>query len=384
MDPAPDQLGADLVVPVVQAHDAVPAHLAALPQQEHGVEFGCRRGRPHLLGSERPALLGRVPLQAAVGRVVVLVQPQRQTAVEGLEAGCGVRVERRQELVAHAAEKPLDFSLPRGLPDSGVDQSDPQPGAQRRQVARAVVRTVIHVEPLRNPALEQSRLERRQERLVGFGEGEGCVGDDPRGVVQHRQEVGLAAPAPVAGVAARLGAVQHVALPQLVRETELEAAAVLRHLPAPRAGGRETLPPQQAVDRGPGQLHVGSRLAAGAHLQNHLAHRQARMPALDLDQRRGRLLRHAPQPAAVGAGLGVEGVESALPVQAHPVPERVGRHAPPPAAGNRMLAPAHLADRRTQLPGSRPQMQQLRNQAEAEQRDLSAFFVFLVGGFPHV
>ena len=59
------------------------------------------------------------------------------------------------------------------------------------------------------------------------GRGEGGVRDDARGVVEQRDQVGLAAAPPVFRIAADLRSVQHVAHPELAGVAQGEAVAVL-------------------------------------------------------------------------------------------------------------------------------------------------------------
>ena len=200
-------------------------------------------------------------------------------------------------------------------------------------------------------------------------EGEGGVGDHARGVVDRGQQVGLAPPPGVARVAAGLGAVHGVGHPQLARVLVREAAQVLgRAVGAPPR--RQAAALQQAVDGRLGQARAVRHEPEIQRALDHEAHRQERLVRLDPGQLLGQRGRDAAREPAVGARLGVQGVEAALAVQAHPVPQGLDRDLAAAAAGNGPLLGGAGAQglRQRRRPGRR--MQQVRDQAVAEQRRL--------------
>ena len=67
-----DEHGVDLVEPTVQADGAVFHHAAFGLEQEEVVEVEAGVGEAHVVPGERPLVEGGAPVEAAMGRVVVL------------------------------------------------------------------------------------------------------------------------------------------------------------------------------------------------------------------------------------------------------------------------------------------------------------------------
>jgi hypothetical protein len=82
-----------------------------------------------------------------------------------------------------------------------------------RELVGAERAAVVDEQATRGPAAEHRVLQHRQEGGGVLGEGEGGVGDDPRRVVDERDEVGLA----LLAIDSDGRAVHHVAHPEPTR-----------------------------------------------------------------------------------------------------------------------------------------------------------------------
>ena len=244
----------------------------------------------------------------------------------------------------------------------GVDERHAQPGAHQRELARAVVRAVVHVQALRDAAAQQGLLEHGQERLGVLGHGEGAVRHDTGGVVEEGDQVGLA---PRAGARQQhAGAVHDVAHPQLSGVREGEAAPVLSGLGVAglvhEAGAAE-----QPVHRRRGRRHgVGCRAGDGG---NELRDRQLGPLLLQAEQRIGHRLGQRAGATLIGAALGQQGVEAAAPPGLEPVAQRLGGHPDAAAAGDRVIGGGLLAQPRIQPAAARGQVDEIGDQSVAEQ-----------------
>ena len=341
-------------------------------EAEDRVELVVGRGRAQAAGGQRPLVeRGALVVEAAVGSAVVLAfDPGPETAVEGVEAGARGLVQGRQELGSAGPEKTLDFPLSLRRVRSRMDQMDAKAGADHGQVAGAVGGPVVAVQSLRDAAFEQGLAQDGQERLGAFGEGEGGVRDDARGIVNDGQQVGLAPPPPVVGIAADLGAMHAIGHPQRARVGVAEAAPVAA-VGTVLGRPRQALLAQQAVDRGRGQGGRRGHAAAGPRLADQRAHRQLAVGLLEAHQQLADRWRQAARLAAVLAPLGVQRVEAAVFVQAQPVADGGDGDARATAAGNGVRAPGLVADQGPALGRSWRQAQDLRNHAVAEQGDLA-------------
>ena len=223
-DELPDEVGVDLEEPGVEADGAVFHDAAFGLEEEQLVEVCAGVGVAHVVAGERPLVEGGVPVESAMGRLVVLaLDPGPQGAVQGIEAfgGCGGEVvgEHRG---AKRAEEAFDFSLSRGLVGAGVDEGDAELGAHERELLGAVVRPVVDEQSHRESPARDGLFEHGQERGGVLRVGEGGEGNHPGGVVDECNEVGLSAPAPVAD----LRPVHDIAHPQLAGVAVGEASPV--------------------------------------------------------------------------------------------------------------------------------------------------------------
>ena len=177
-DGVPHEDGIDLVEPPVQAHGAVLHDAAFGLEEEQVVEVEVGTGVTHVFACERPLLERGAPVDAAMGRLVVLaLDPGPEAAVERLEAQGGIGVEAFEPSGAERPEEPLDFPLSRWLPGASVDERNPELGAHEGELVRAVVGTVIDVKSQRKSPAGERALEHRQERGGALGEVEGGEGE---------------------------------------------------------------------------------------------------------------------------------------------------------------------------------------------------------------
>ena len=111
-DGLPHEDGIDLVEPPVQAHGAVLHDAAFGLEEEQVVEVEVGAGVTHVFACERPLLERGAPIEAAMGRLVVLaLDPGPEAAVERLEARGGIGVEAFEPGGAKRPEEALDFPL---------------------------------------------------------------------------------------------------------------------------------------------------------------------------------------------------------------------------------------------------------------------------------
>ena len=196
--------------------------------------------------------------------------------------------------------------------------------------------------------------------FLGEGEGEGGEGDDTGGIVDERDEEGLAASACVTD----LRPVHHIAHPQLPRVAEGE--------PSPVGGEgltgalvEQALTREQPVHRGGGKGVVDAALAGDA---DERFDRQRRLLGLERDEPLCDLGGHAPGPAAVGAGLRIQRLEPAGAIQAQPVAHRLQGGAGTPRPRDGVGAPGLLVQGAANLAAARGQAQHVGDEAVAEQR----------------
>ena len=121
--------------------------------------------------------------------VVVFLDPLRELAVERLQR-TQVQI-AGQELVAHRAEKPFDFSLGRAVAHRRVVQQAADAGADLEDFLGGVNGAVVHIERVRHAAFVKGGAERFDERVHVFGREELAVATDARGIVQEGDEPGL-------------------------------------------------------------------------------------------------------------------------------------------------------------------------------------------------
>ena len=297
-----DQRGIDLEDDAVETDRAVLLDLALLLEEEEVGEV-LRRQR-HVGGGAGPLLArGRV-LQAAVGRVEVLVlDPGPEPRIERLERLRVVVEQRGQQPQADGPKPALELAAPLRQEGPAVDQRDAELRADQREVARAKRRPVVDVQALRTAAVQDRPLEDGQERGHGLAAGEGRVRDDARRIVEQRDQVRLVA-APVLLVE-HGRAVHDVAHPELVGGVEAEAAPVL-------AGGRLGRPRHQAVaaqqpmDGRGRQRQVGGDEALVARGADHQRDAVGRVLLFERAELIGHGLRQGAGVALIGAGPRLE------------------------------------------------------------------------------
>ena len=240
---------------------------------------------------------------------------------------------------------------------------------------RAVVGTVVDVEPQRKPAAGERALEHRQERGGALGEVEGGEGEHAGGIVDEGHEEGLSASAPIAD----LRSVHDIAHPQLAGVAEGEASPVdgdglagafvekafAREQPMHCRGSQRALDPalarcaDEGVDRERGLLGLQPHEQLGDVGGQHVGGQAA-------------------GPAAVDTGLRIQRLEAAAAVQRQPIADGLGGDAGAPRAGDGVgvvgLLTQPLADARC----ARGEMGEVGNEPVAEQSHGLAQFVIAV------
>ena len=134
-----------------------------------------------------------------------------------------------------------------------MDQLDAEARADRLQRHGAIRRAVIDDELTADATLEHRLFEHALDVEGALGEAERTVGDEARGVIEERDEVGLALPS----AGERFGSVQHIAVPDIVRMGGREAAPLLRNAARRRRTG-ETMQLEQPVNRRAGDRAAGN------------------------------------------------------------------------------------------------------------------------------
>ena len=305
--------------------------------------------------------------------VVLALDPGPQGAVQGVEAGGGLGGEVAQPGGAKRPEEALDFSLSGGLVGSGVDERDAELGAHERELLGAEVGPVVDVQPGGQAAPRDGVLEHGQERGGVLRVGEGGEGDDAGGVVDERDEEGLAAPARVAD----FGAVHHVAHPQLPGVAEGESSPV---------GGdgltgafvEQALTREQPVHGRGGKRVVDAALVGGL---DERFDRPCGLLGVERDEQLGDLGGQAPGLAAVGAGLRVQRLEPAVAIHAQPIAHRLDGDAGAARPGDGVGALGLLAQGVPNLAAARGQAQHVGDEPVAEQRHgFAQLFVAVVHG----
>ena len=203
-------------------------------------------------------------------------------------------------------------------------------------------------------------LEHGQERGGALGEGEGGEGDDTGGVVEERDEEGLSAPSPVTD----LRPVHHIAHPQLARVAEGE--------PSPVGGDgltgalvEQALAREHPVHRRGGKGVLDAALAGGF---DERFDRPRGLFGLERNEHFDNLGGHAPWLTVVGAGLGVQRLESAVAIQAQPIAHRLQGDAGAAGPWDGVAALGLLVQGAADLAAARGQAQHVGDEAVAEQR----------------
>ena len=198
---------------------------------------------------------------------------------------------------------------------------------------------------------------------------EGGEGDDPGGIVDEGDEVGLSALAPVAD----LGSVHDIAHPQLAGVAEGESSPV---------GGdgvagvfvEQALAREQAVHGGGGEGVIDAALACDA---NQGIDRECGLLGLERDEQLGDLGGQAPGLAAVGAGLRIQRLEPAGAIETEPVAHGLHGDAGAPGPGDGVGALGFLVQCAADLSAAQRHTEHVGDEAVAEQRD--GFAQLLIG-----
>ena len=160
------------------------------------------------------------------------------------------------------------------------------------ELVRAVVGTVVDVEPQRKSPAGECALEHRQERGGALGEVEGGEGEHAGGIVDEGHEEGLSASAPIAD----LRSVHDIAHPQLAGVAEGEASPVdgdglagafvekafAREQPMHRRGSQRALDSKRTLSASNSvrsecrfTVAMGACLSLGLHRHHCRQHREA-------------------------------------------------------------------------------------------------------------
>ena len=374
----PGQPVHDLVEPAHEADGAGIGDASSGLEQEQVLEVGPGRRPADPLAGRRPLVLRRHgAAEAAVRREVAFaVEPLLEAAVEGADVLQRRGRQAGEPLASGGAEESFDLAFPGRMVGSGVDQGDAEPGADHAELARAEVGAVVAVEPLRQAA----PLDRLAQHLQVAGgilaEAELGVRDQPGGVVEQAEKVGLA---PAALLVPDPGPVHDVGLPELAGGAGGKAALV----PC-RAGRRppvadQPLAMEQPVDGRGRQLDLVGDAAGVAGAGDDLADAEVGVLLPDRQQRLDRL-RLQPARGGAPAGPRLQPVDAEPAVAPDPVAHRLRSDAAAPGAGDLPVALGQPGQRRGGL--ALRQMQDLCDDAVSEQRHLGScvgFGVFHVG-----
>jgi hypothetical protein len=127
--------------------------------------------------------------------VILLFDPRPEPAIERVEVARVGLGERRQELGPDGPKPALLLAFRLGLKRSGVNEGHAQFRAHEREVPRAIRRRRCRRRGAWARRGADRALEDRQKGGDGFAAGEGGGRNDPRRVVEQRDEIGLVAPA---------------------------------------------------------------------------------------------------------------------------------------------------------------------------------------------
>ena len=183
--------------------------------------------------------------QAGVRAAVVdLLQPGPQPRVEFVQARDAPLVEFAEELISKCAMPALQLALALGCVGAAEDQLDAQARTDALQRVGAVRGAVVDDQLDGNAPAQQRLLEHAFDVQRRLPQAEGAVRDQTRGVVDERDEVGLAQ----GSLARHARAVHHVAVPDGAGKLGAEAALLFGHVA--RAGqARQVVLLKQPVHR---------------------------------------------------------------------------------------------------------------------------------------
>jgi len=211
-----------------------------------------------------------------------------------------------------------------------MDQGNPQFGTHQGQLLGAVIGAVVHIQALRQSAAQDRLLEHRQKGLGVLRQGKGGIRNDPGGIVDEGDQVGLAPDAPPYPDA---WPVHHIAHPQLPGLGEGEAAAVviawvvlgLVH---------QAMAGEQPVHGGQWQRQIRGDLGRLARRADDQLHRQIGVVLLGRQQGFDHRGGQGTGLTAVSAGLRQQRLEAAAPIGLEPIAQGLGGYPGATAAGD--------------------------------------------------
>lgn len=287
-------------------------------------------------------------------RVMILVfDPRPESAIEGLEIA-RIRVDQRGEELRPYGPKPsLELALRLGLKRSRMNKGHTEFGAYEGEMARAIRRAVVDVQPLAQAAATDRPFQDREERGHRLVPREGGGRNDPRGVIEQRDEIGFMASAIVDVEDAR--AVHDVTHPEFVGRVEREAAAVLcRRLVW--AARHQALATEQPMDGRGREPDLGRDELLLARRGDQHRHTEGGVRLFERTQLVGHGLRERAHVPGVAPRARLERVEAAAPIGVEPIAHGFGGDTAARAARDLILAIGFLAQLRVQQPVARWQM----------------------------
>src|ERR1019366_657785 len=96
-----------------------------------------------------------------------------------------------EKLIAHAAEEAFDFSLGGGIADGSMPEDAADAGADEGDFLRAVDRAIVDEQLLGDAAFVEGGADGLHERVDVFLEEKLAVAEDPAGVVDKGDQLGL-------------------------------------------------------------------------------------------------------------------------------------------------------------------------------------------------
>ena len=215
-------------------------HAVLRPQERLGqiVRGRHRRGPPEPGPAAVPAVQRGLPGLGVGAAVVLGFDPRGQQPVERQQRGAVISTggdqvlgggvgDLDEELFAHGPEEPFDLAAALWPVRGGMHQADPEFGACPQQPGIDERRPVVDIHAGRDPAGGQRRLQRHPKADGVLGETEPVATDQPRMIVEEREQIGLAA--------TNLRAVQRIAGPTVIRVLGFEAPEHRWGVPGGRA-----------------------------------------------------------------------------------------------------------------------------------------------------
>src|SRR5258708_24434169 len=142
----------------MEREGVVGAHVAVLLDEEQFVIRFVGRQEADAVAVQGKAVQRAHAQHGMKVGIVVLLDPMRELAIEGVEAR-KVQLPAK-ELLTDPAKKSLHFSLRRSISYPGVGQEAADPSADLDDFLGGIDRSVIDVQTCRNTALIESRAQR--------------------------------------------------------------------------------------------------------------------------------------------------------------------------------------------------------------------------------